>query len=58
MTNEHGVRIIPASEDLARAQAMLERERNSGPYSGKARMLASLEARIAVLRKREERERK
>ena len=58
MTNEHGVRIIPASEDLARAQAMLERERNAGPHSGKARMIAALEARIAVLRKREERERK
>lgn len=58
MQNEHGAAIVPAAEDLKRAEAMLERERNAGPPPGKARMLAALESRVAILRKRAEREEK
>ena len=58
MQNEHGAAIVPAAEDLKRAEAMLERERNAGPSPGKARMLAALESRVAILRKRAEREEK
>lgn len=57
MNNQHGVPIIPASEDLRKVEAMLERERNAGPYSGKARMISALEQRAEVLRKRMESER-
>ena len=58
MQNEHGAAIVPAAEDLKRAEAMLERDRNAGPHPGKARMLAALESRVAILRKRAEREEK
>lgn len=56
MTNKHGAQIIPAAEDLRRAETMLERERRADPHPGKARMIAALEARIATLKKRAERE--
>lgn len=46
------VRITPAAEDLRKARAMLEREKRAGPHPGKARMLASLEARIEILERR------
>ena len=58
MQNEHGVQIIPAADDLRRAEAMLERKRKTGPYKGKGRMIAALENRIATLKKREEHERR
>lgn len=54
MSNQHGARIIPAAEDLRKAEAMLERERNAGPHPGKARVIASLEQRIEILRRRME----
>lgn len=54
MSNQHGARITPAAEDLRKAEAMLERERNAGPHPGKARMIASLEQRIEILRRRME----
>ena len=54
--NEHGVGLIPAAEDLKRAEMMLERERNAGPHPGKARMIQALEARIQILRRRMESE--
>lgn len=50
------VRITPAAEDLRQARAMLEREQRAGPYTGKARMIAALEARIVVLERRAEKE--
>lgn len=56
MRNEHGVRVTPVSDDLKKAEMMLVRERNAGPHPGKARMIAALEARIDVLKKRKERE--
>ena len=56
MNDRNGARIVPAAEDLRQAEAMLERERNTGPHPGKARMLAALEARIRILRKRAESE--
>ena len=52
MKNEHGARITPVVEDLKKAESMLARERNAGPHPGKARMIAALEARIAILKKR------
>lgn len=58
MVNGHGAQITPVSEDLRRAESMLERERKSGPHAGKARMIAALEARIRTLKKRAEREEK
>lgn len=57
MRNEHGIRITPAADDLKRVEAILERERNAGPHPGKARMIAALEQRIEILRKRMESER-
>lgn len=56
MSNQHGAQIVPAAEDLRKAEAMLERERNAGPHPGKARMIASLEQRIEILRRRMESE--
>ena len=50
------VRVTPAAEDLRKARAMLEREKKAGPHPGKARMLASLEARIEILERRAQRE--
>ena len=58
MQNKHGIAMIPAAEDLKRAEAMLERERNAGLHPGKARMIAALEQRIEILRKRAECEEK
>ena len=52
MRNEHGVEIIPAAEDLKRAERMLDRERRAGPHPGKARMMSALEARIRILKER------
>lgn len=46
------VRITPAAEDLRKARAMLDREMKAGPHPGKARMIASLEARIVILERR------
>lgn len=56
--DQTGVKIVPAAEDLRQAEAMLERERNAGPHPGKARMIAALEARIRILRKRAESEKR
>lgn len=56
MSNQHGAQIVPAAEDLRKAEAMLERERNAGPHPGKARTIASLEQRIEILRRRMESE--
>ena len=50
------VRITPAAEDLRKARAMLEREKRAGPYPGKARMIASFEARIEILERRTQKE--
>ena len=52
MRNEHGVEIIPAAEDLRRAERMLEREKRSGPHPGKTRVMSALEARIRILKER------
>ena len=57
MKNEHGARITPVMEDLKKVELMLVRERNAGPHPGKARMIAALEARRTILKKRMDGER-
>lgn len=58
MQNKHGAQIIPAADDMRQAEEMLERERKTGTYKGKGRIIAALENRIAILKKREESERR
>ena len=58
MRDAQGALITPAEEDLKKAESMLMREQNAPPHQGKARMVAALQQRIAILRKRMEREKK
>lgn len=54
--DEQGALITPVEEDLKKAESMLMRELDTPPHQGKARMIAALQQRIAMLRKRMERE--